>query len=140
MADEVWAWCDKEKAFTRTVTLKVKFADFHQVTRSRSFSTAIEHRDLLRRASVELVRTLLPTNKGVRLLGVTVSNFDRASADANDELPLFGADEATMPPPLSAWPRQGGAKTYQTGVYRCAMKLATFNVNGVNGRLPVLLR
>jgi DNA polymerase-4 len=96
---EVWAWCDKAKAFARTVTVKVKFADFHRVTRSRSFSTAI------RRASVELVRTLLPTNKGVRLLGVTVSNFDRASADANDELPLFGADEATLPPRLSAWPR-----------------------------------
>ena len=70
--------------------MKVKFADFHQVTRSRSFPTAITWRDLLRRESVELVRTLLPTSKGVRLLGVTVSNFDRASADANDELPLFG--------------------------------------------------
>jgi DNA polymerase IV len=92
MADEVWAWCEKAKAFARTVTVKVKFADFHLVTRSRSFPTAIERRDLLRRASVELVRTLLPTNKGVRLLGVTVSNFDRALAAANDELPLFGAD------------------------------------------------
>ena len=105
MADEVWAWCDKAKAFGRTVTVKVKFADFHQVTRSRSFPTAIARHDLLRRASVELVRTLLPTSKGVRLLGVTVSNFDRASVDADDELPLFGADGATLPPRLNAWPR-----------------------------------
>jgi hypothetical protein len=51
------------------------------------------------------VRTLLPTNNAVRLLGVTVSNFDRASADANDELPLFGADEATLPPRPHASPR-----------------------------------
>jgi DNA polymerase-4 len=100
MADEVWARCDKAKAFARTVTVKVKFADFHRVTRSRSFSTAI------RRASVELVRTLLPTNKGVRLLGVTVSNFDRASADANDELPLFGAGGAASPQQHDACPRQ----------------------------------
>ena len=64
MADDVWAWCEKAKAFARTVTVKVKFADFHQVTRSRSFSTAIARRDLLRRASVELVRTLLPTSQG----------------------------------------------------------------------------
>src|SRR5271157_5367552 len=97
MADEVWAWCEKAKAFARTVTVKVKFADFHLVTRSRSFPAAIERRDLLRRASVELVRTLLPTNKGVRLLGVTVSNFDRVSVDANDVLPLFGAGGATPP-------------------------------------------
>ncbi len=100
MADEVWAWCDKAKAFARTVTVKVKFADFHQVTRSRSFPAAIARRDLLRRASIELVRTLLPTNKGVRLLGVTVSNFHREWAGADDELPLFGADGATLPPRL----------------------------------------
>ena len=97
MADEVWAWCDKAKAFARTVTVKVKFADFQQVTRGRSLPTAITRRDLLRRESVELVRTLLPTSKGVRLLGVTVSNFDRASADATNELPLFGAGGATLP-------------------------------------------
>ena len=28
MADDVWAWCEKAKAFGRTVTVKVKFADF----------------------------------------------------------------------------------------------------------------
>jgi hypothetical protein len=32
-------------------------------------------------------------------------NFDRASADANDELLLFGADGATLPPRLNVWPR-----------------------------------
>ena len=107
MADDVWAWCAKANAFGRTVTVKVKFADFHLITRSRSFSTAIAGRDLLRRASVELVRTLLPTSKGVRLLGVTVSNFDRVSVDANDVLPLFGAGGATSPQQLDACPRQG---------------------------------
>ena len=80
MADDVWAWCEKARAFGRTVTVKVKFADFHQVTRSRSFPAAIARHDLLRQASVELVRTLLPTAKGIRLLGVTVSNFDQPPA------------------------------------------------------------
>ena len=91
LADEVWAWCEKAKAFGRTLTVKVKFADFQQVTRSRSFPAAIARHDLLRRASVELVRTVLPREKGVRLLGVTVSNFDLATADGREELPLFGA-------------------------------------------------
>ena len=97
MADDVWAWCDNAQAFGRTVTVKVKFADFQQVTRSRSFPAAIARHDLLRQASVELVRTLLPTAKGVRLLGVTVSNFDPAPADADEALPLFGAGGTTMP-------------------------------------------
>src|SRR5437660_8898878 len=61
-------------AIKRSVTVKVKFADFRQVTRSRSFADAITRRDLLRRASVELVRTALPIEQGIRLLGV--SNFD----------------------------------------------------------------
>jgi DNA polymerase-4 len=102
MSDDVWAWCDKAKAFGRTVTVKVKFADFQQVTRSRSFPTVIAGHDLLRRASVELVRQLLPTAKRVRLLGVTVSNFDQAPADAGEELPLFGAGGAITPPPDTA--------------------------------------
>ena len=78
MAAEVWAWCEKAGTYGRTVTVKVKFADFHQVTRSRSFATVIARHDLLRQASLELVRTLLPTAKGIRLLGVTVSNFDQS--------------------------------------------------------------
>ncbi len=102
MADNVWAWCEKAKAFGRTVTVKAKFADFQQVTRSRSFATVIARHDLLRRASVELVRTLLPTAKGVRLIGVAVSNFDQAPADADDELPLFGGGGAIKRPPDTA--------------------------------------
>ena len=89
MAAEVWAWCEKAGAFGRTVTVKVKFANFQQVTRSRSFPTAIAQHGLLRQASVELVRTLLPTEKGIRLLGVTVSNFDRMPISTADALPLF---------------------------------------------------
>jgi DNA polymerase IV len=102
MADDVWAWCEKAKAFGRTVTVKVKFADFQQVTRTRSFSTVIARHDLLRQASVELVRTLLPTAKGVRLLGVTVSNFDQPPADAADGLPLFGAGGSIVSQPHAA--------------------------------------
>jgi len=74
--------------------VKVKFADFQLVTRSRSFPTVIAHHDLLRQASLDLVRLLLPTAKGVRLLGVTVSNFDRALVGSAGELPLFDAGEA----------------------------------------------
>jgi DNA polymerase IV len=96
MANDVWTWCEKTRAFGRTVTVKVKFADFRQVTRSRSFTTAIASHDLLRQASVELVRTLLPAAKGIRLLGVTVSNFDQAPANAADALPLFGTPANNM--------------------------------------------
>jgi DNA polymerase-4 len=51
MADDVWAWCEKANAFGRTVTVKVKFADFRQVTRSRSYPTAIARHDVLRQGA-----------------------------------------------------------------------------------------
>jgi nucleotidyltransferase/DNA polymerase involved in DNA repair len=92
---------EKASAFGRTVTVKVKFADFRQVTRSRSLPTEMARHDLLRRTSIELVRTLLPTAIGIRLLGVTVSNFDQASAKV-DELPLFLAREAIVSQPGAA--------------------------------------
>jgi DNA polymerase IV len=85
MAADVWAWCEKTRAFGRTVTVKVKYSNFHQVTRSRSFPMVIARHDLLRQASVELVRTLLPTAKGVQLLGVTVSNFEQVPISAADD-------------------------------------------------------
>jgi len=102
MADDVWAWCEKAQAFGRTVTVKAKFADFRQVTRSRSFSAAVARHDLLRQASVELVRTLLPTAKGIRLLGVTVSNFEDPLTDVADALPLFADEAASARQPATA--------------------------------------
>ncbi len=92
------------------MTVKVKFADFRQVTRSRSFSASVARHDLLRQVSVELARTLLPTAEGIRLLGVTVSNFDQPPASVADELPLFASDAeiAQRPDTTSAVPRVGG--------------------------------
>ena len=93
LADNVWAW---GKAFGRTMTVKVKFADFSQVTRSRSFPAVIVRHEMLRQASFHLVRTLLPAAKGVRLLGVTVSNFVQQPTGATDGLPLLNTRIDTM--------------------------------------------
>lgn len=88
MADKVWAWCEKNRIYGRTVTVKVKFADFRQITRSHSFATAVARHQTLIEASLRLVRTVLPAKRGIRLLGVTVSNFESASPNVQT-LPLF---------------------------------------------------
>ena len=94
MADEVWSWCETTQVFGRTVTIKVKFADFRLVTRSRSHRAVVISREHLRRASIDLVQSLFPPAKGIRLVGVTVSNLNDRSAASEDGLPLFAA--ATM--------------------------------------------
>jgi DNA polymerase-4 len=80
-ADEVWAWCEKVRAYGRTVTVKIKYADFRQVTRSRTSLTPISDQATLRAMGIDLVRSVYPLKKGIRLLGVTLSNFDGAAEE-----------------------------------------------------------
>jgi DNA polymerase-4 len=89
MADDVWHWCETRQAFGRTVTVKVKYGDFQQITRSRSQPAAIMTRAGFHRAALDLIRSVLPPEKGIRLVGVTVSNFADASGAADIELPIF---------------------------------------------------
>ncbi len=81
MADDVWTWCEKTGARGRTVTVKIKWADFQQSTRGRSVGS-VETRVQLRAAALDLVRSVFPPPKGVRLVGVTLSNFLGADRDA----------------------------------------------------------
>lgn len=78
MADDVWAWCEKTGMHGRTVTIKIKYADFKQITRSRSVMSLVLSRDDLYRISLDLVRSIYPVTTGIRLVGVTLSNFDEA--------------------------------------------------------------
>jgi DNA polymerase-4 len=75
VADEVWAWCEKTAQRGRTVTVKIKWADFKQSTRSRSFTSPLDTRAKLHEASLGLVRSVFPPARGVRLVGVTLSKF-----------------------------------------------------------------
>jgi DNA polymerase-4 len=72
----------------RTVTLKAKFADFQQITRSKSVGDAIEILADLERLSLGLLEPLLPTEKGVRLLGISLSSLTQAQATERRQLSL----------------------------------------------------
>lgn len=87
-ADDVWKWCEREQSFARTVTVKIKFADFQIITRSKTHVGLVDTHRLLRDLSSALVRSVLPVEKGIRLVGVTVSNFEIQQVDQRD-LPLF---------------------------------------------------
>lgn len=82
MAADVWRWCEKTGMHGRTVTVKIKFADFRQITRSRSFTSPVNTFETLHDTGLSLMRSVYPLDMGVRLVGVTVSNFDGAADDA----------------------------------------------------------
>ena len=89
LADKVHGWCQRAQAFGRTVTVKVKYADFQQATRSRSASGAVTDPAALRRMARDLVSSVLPARLGIRLLGVTVSNFEAVSTAAAEQPALL---------------------------------------------------
>jgi DNA polymerase IV len=86
MADDVWRWCEKTKSFGRTITVKIKYSDFRQATRSRTLSGPVASRELLHSVSRALVRSVFPPAIGVRLVGVTMSGFERHEPDTTAQL------------------------------------------------------
>ena len=74
--DDLWHDCERIRCTGRTLTLKVKYADFQLITRSRSFGSPVNSHAQLTQLTHEILQTLMPLPKGVRLLGVSLSNLD----------------------------------------------------------------
>jgi DNA polymerase-4 len=89
MADDVWAWCEKHEVFGQTVTVKIKYADFRHVTRSRTLQAPIVTRDQLHEVSIALVQSVYPVTMGIRLVGVSISKLSTGTASEQLELGLI---------------------------------------------------
>lgn len=74
----------------RTITVKVRFADFTTRTVQRTIDRPTDLPDTIGDVAVELLRTVWNPGVGVRLLGVGVSGFE----DAALQLDLFAQSEA----------------------------------------------
>ena len=90
--DKVWSRISEKSAQGRTVTLKVKYADFQQITRAHSALRPVADRAEFATIGHRLLDELLPVDRGVRLLGLTLSSLsnDDAPHEANrqGELPF----------------------------------------------------
>src|SRR5215218_557235 len=64
----------------RTVTLKLRFADFRTITRARTLAVVTDTDTELHEVAAELLARLQLGRVPVRLVGVTVSNLQRAGA------------------------------------------------------------
>ena len=83
MADDVWAWCQKAQAFGYTVTVKLKFADFRQATRSRTLNVQVTSQALL-----------LETSR-LSVIGPSAATTPRSWQDGEPRVPKTGLG---MPP------------------------------------------
>lgn len=81
MLDDVWSHCERSGIRGRTLTVKIKYADFQIVTRSHTHATPIASKSTAERISLELVNGVFPLSKSIRLLGVSLSNL-KSDADS----------------------------------------------------------
>ena len=89
LVDKVWRHCQAKNLHGRSVTLKVKYADFQIITRSRTEAVPFGSAEEIVATVHSLLAPLFPTAKGIRLLGVTLSSFaDGIERVPDDQLQL----------------------------------------------------
>ena len=84
IAEEIERRLDKSKVAGKTVTLKIKYSDFTQQTRSKTINYYIASRELI----LEIAKDLLYQEKmkdSVRLLGISLSNLNTDKGSQKEE-------------------------------------------------------
>lgn len=88
IAERVLERMKKQNKFGYTLTLKVKYADFTQITRSKTISEKINNLEIMRNLAFELWKNVDFETKKIRLLGLTVSNIPEENKRAWIQLKL----------------------------------------------------
>lgn len=90
VAEAAWVRIDRSGTRGRTVTLKLRHADFRTITRARSFGAPIADEAAFLAVGGELLDAHLPVPDGVRLLGLTLSGIvgDVPEDEVQPSLPL----------------------------------------------------
>ena len=88
VAGFAWQRIERAQVRGRTVTLKVKFGDFTQITRSQSSTVPIGDAEAFRETGRALLVKLFPVPKGVRLLGLGLHGIVEDDESAPEQLGL----------------------------------------------------
>lgn len=75
LAEKVAARLNKHQLKGRTITLKLKYSTFKQVTRNQSFSEPVNDYQTILDTAKQLLDHIELTGQSVRLLGISLSNF-----------------------------------------------------------------
>jgi len=95
MAEELARRLDKADLAGKTVTLKLRYANFDTITRAQTHGRYLRRADDIHAVACELLRHSGAAEAAARLLGITVSNLNNQEEEGGREvqLPLpFGGD------------------------------------------------
>ncbi|MCW9706851.1 DNA polymerase IV [Fodinibius salsisoli] len=76
LAEKIADVMKNKHAAGKTVTLKVRYADFETVTRSTSFSHYLDNANDIAQTAIQLLEETKVGDRKVRLLGITMSNLN----------------------------------------------------------------
>ena len=76
IAQELKERLDRNTTYGRTLTLKVKYEDYQQITRTTTVSDLIRDQERILSLAQGLLVSVEVTHKKVRLLGISISNLD----------------------------------------------------------------
>ncbi|MEO7410440.1 MAG: DNA polymerase IV, partial [Sphingomicrobium sp.] len=88
VAGHAWTRVERADVRGRTVTLKVKFADFTLITRSRSLPAPVADQAAFTAVGQDLLSRLMPVPKGIRLLGLGLHMLQNDDSEAPVQLGL----------------------------------------------------
>ena len=90
LASDLVARCGRHGVVGRTLTAKIKLDDFEQLTRSLTDVNGFSRLEQIAEAAARLVRDVDPQGRGIRLLGLSASNFGSEEKPETDgQLRLF---------------------------------------------------
>lgn len=88
LAEKVRRYCEAHDITGKTVTVKIKYSDFSQATRSQTVLGAVSDVDQMLEIAETLLASVFPFKRPVRLLGVTLSSLDTEESGQEPQLDL----------------------------------------------------
>jgi len=82
IVDVVWERIERAQARGRTVTLKLRYADFQTLTRARSLAHFVADKVEFAALGHALLEDQMPLPQPIRLMGLTLSALERGEEDA----------------------------------------------------------
>ena len=94
LAERVVARLKRYHLKGRTITLKIKYSDFHQITRSQSLLNPVDDFENISVIAKQLLLATKPEGVKIRLLGISLSGFNEVAPrsrknDSGHQLELF---------------------------------------------------
>lgn len=95
IAEEVWKRLSRHAFTGRTVTLKIKYADFRETSKRKTLPHSIKKFEMFWAVSKELLASAdFGENKRIRLMGLTLSNAEKENSTGYRQLTLDFGDDA----------------------------------------------